>query len=150
MLRLGSPLVVQPWKRFVVVHAVASDLPNSICSFFPWTKSKGDFASYLQGCFPSSPLTPILISLDRSIKPSVVSLFTYSVPYQQRRTSGTIRESFSQVAARNHGCSWCPCQTFGLSCWVSTFFYQQFIFHNSVLSAAVGVSFHMNHKYFTL
>lgn len=29
-----------------------------VCSFFPWTKSKGDFASYLQGFLPSPPLNP--------------------------------------------------------------------------------------------
>ena len=55
---IGSPLVVQPWKRFLAVQAVASGLSNSICSFFPWTTSKGDFASYPQGCLPSPRFNP--------------------------------------------------------------------------------------------
>ena len=119
---IGSPLVVQPWKMFLAVQAVASGLSNSICSFFPWTTSKGDFASYPQGCLPSHPFNPSFKRLDRSIKPSAVSLVIYTVPYRPRRTSRNPREGFSQVAATNHGCSWCPCQTFGFSCWVSTLF----------------------------
>ena len=54
-LHVGSLLILQPLKK-VTGDARSCFRPFQLhCSYFPWTKSKEDFAWYQHGCLSSSP-----------------------------------------------------------------------------------------------